>query len=52
LSCPQYLEYSTAPFTISDGPYGTTFFITTGFHGFHVLLGSLWLVAALGNYMR
>ena len=29
----QYLEYSNAPFTITDGPYGTTFFTTTGFHG-------------------
>lgn len=48
----QYLEYSTAPFTITDGPYGTTFFMTTGFHGFHVLVGSLWLLAALASYPR
>lgn len=48
----QYLEYSTAPFTITDGPYGTTFFITTGFHGFHVFIGSMWLLAALANYVR
>lgn len=48
----QYLEYSTAPFTITDGPYGTTFFMTTGFHGFHVLVGSLWLTAAMANYPR
>lgn len=48
----QYLEYSTAPFTITDSPYGTTFFVTTGFHGFHVLVGSVWLAAALASYMR
>ncbi len=48
----QYLEYSTAPFTITDSPYGTTFFMTTGFHGFHVLVGSIWLMAALANYPR
>ncbi|KAL6748047.1 cytochrome c oxidase subunit III domain-containing protein [Haematococcus lacustris] len=48
----QYLEYSTAPFTLTDGPYGTTFFVTTGFHGFHVLLGSLWLAASMANYAR
>eukprot|EP00199_Chlamydomonas_sp_CCMP681_P002186 CAMPEP_0119105412 /NCGR_PEP_ID=MMETSP1180-20130426/3374_1 /TAXON_ID=3052 ORGANISM="Chlamydomonas cf sp, Strain CCMP681" /NCGR_SAMPLE_ID=MMETSP1180 /ASSEMBLY_ACC=CAM_ASM_000741 /LENGTH=386 /DNA_ID=CAMNT_0007090451 /DNA_START=38 /DNA_END=1198 /DNA_ORIENTATION=- len=48
----QYLEYSTAPFNLTDGPYGTTFFMTTGFHGFHVLVGSLWLLAAMLNYPR
>lgn len=46
----QYLEYTTAPFTITDGPYGSTFFVTTGFHGFHVLLGSIWLATAMANY--
>lgn len=48
----QYLEYSTAPFTLTDGAYGTTFFMTTGFHGFHVLVGSCWLLAAMANYPR
>lgn len=48
----QYLEYSSAPFTITDGPYASTFFMTTGFHGFHVLLGTLWLIAAAGNYAK
>lgn len=48
----QYLEYSTAPFTITDSAYGTTFFMTTGFHGFHVLVGSLWLLAAMCSYPR
>jgi len=47
-----YLEYATAPFTITDSPYGTTFFVTTGFHGMHVALGSIWLTAALASYMR
>ncbi len=32
----QYLEYNETPFTITDSPYGTTFFVTTGFHGMHV----------------
>lgn len=48
----QYLEYSTTPFTITDGAYGTTFYITTGFHGFHVLVGSVWLASAMLNYAR
>jgi cytochrome c oxidase subunit 3 len=29
----QGLEYYEAPFTISDGAYGSTFFFATGFHG-------------------
>jgi cytochrome c oxidase subunit 3 len=48
----QYLEYTTAPFTISDGPYGTTFFMTTGTHGLHVLIGTFWLAFAAANYAR
>ena len=30
----QGYEYYNAPFTISDGVYGSTFFMGTGFHGF------------------
>ena len=36
-----------APFTISDSVYGRTFFITTGFHGFHVLVGTIFLIVSL-----
>nr|WEX31234.1 cytochrome c oxidase subunit III [Papio anubis] len=43
----QISEYFEAPFTISDGIYGSTFFIATGFHGLHVIIGSTFLLICL-----
>ena len=39
----QGLEYYEAPFCIADAVYGSTFFIATGFHGIHVIIGTLFL---------
>nr|FAA04207.1 TPA: cytochrome c oxidase subunit III [Holtodrilus truncatus] len=43
----QLNEYKSATFSISDSVYGTTFFVTTGFHGAHVLIGSSFLLICL-----
>jgi len=48
----QGLEYVESPVSISDGVYGSTFFVMTGFHGFHVLVGTLFLAVCLGRIMR
>jgi cytochrome c oxidase subunit 3 len=37
----QGFEYVNAPFCISDGVYGSCFFMATGFHGFHVFVGTI-----------
>nr|AXS65585.1 cytochrome c oxidase subunit 3 [Cleroidea sp. 5 KM-2017] len=43
----QGYEYLEAPFTISDAVYGSSFFMATGFHGLHVLIGTTFLLICL-----
>ena len=43
----QAYEYAHAPFAFKDSIYGATFFMATGFHGFHVLVGTIFLAVCL-----
>jgi cytochrome c oxidase subunit 3 len=47
----QVYEYYAVDFQISDGIFGSCFFLTTGFHGFHVIVGTVFLgVCAIRHY--
>jgi len=46
-TCVQVLEYSRAGFSYSGMLYGATFFMATGFHGFHVVIGTIFLLVCL-----
>jgi cytochrome c oxidase subunit 3 len=43
----QAWEYAHAPFGFKDGIYTSTFFMATGFHGFHVIVGTIFLLVCL-----
>lgn len=45
----QIVEYAEAAFTFTDGAYASTFYMATGFHGFHVLIGTIFLAV---NWFR
>nr|UGY85181.1 cytochrome c oxidase subunit 3 [Pseudoglomeris magnifica] len=47
----QAYEYMESPFTISDSIYGTIFFVATGFHGLHVLIGTTFLFMCLIRHL-
>jgi len=45
----QAYEYSHASFGFAGHIYGSSFFMATGFHGFHVLIGTIFLAVCLGR---
>jgi cytochrome c oxidase subunit III len=51
-SCVQAYEYMVAPFDFAGSIYGATFFMATGFHGFHVLIGTIFLLVCLIRAMN
>jgi len=48
----QILEYTEASFNISDSVYGSIFFMATGFHGFHVVIGTFFLFICLIRLLK
>tara|TARA_B100000886_G_scaffold268433_1_gene192509 strand:- start:666 stop:1334 length:669 start_codon:yes stop_codon:yes gene_type:complete len=48
LQAAEYYEaYAHLGLTLNSGVYGTTFFMLTGFHGMHVLIGGIFLLTQL-----
>ncbi|MCY4184940.1 MAG: cytochrome c oxidase subunit 3 [Rhodobacteraceae bacterium] len=48
----QIYEYSHAAFSFSGNIYGATFFMATGFHGAHVIIGTAFLLVCLFRAMK
>jgi len=48
----QAFEYSHAKFGIAGNIYGSAFYMATGFHGFHVIVGTIFLAVCLLRAMR
>ncbi|MFZ4540591.1 MAG: cytochrome c oxidase subunit 3 [Rickettsiales bacterium] len=48
----QAFEYSHAAFGLTDGKYAATFFLATGFHGLHVMIGTAFLAVMLVRAKR
>ncbi len=43
----QAVEYAHTNFSLKSGMFGSTFFMATGFHGFHVIIGTIFLAVCL-----
>ncbi|MHA6334208.1 cytochrome c oxidase subunit 3 [Qipengyuania sp. CAU 1752] len=46
-TCIQAYEYAVAPFAFGGNNYSSAFYMATGFHGFHVLVGTIFLIVCL-----
>ena len=50
--CCQAVEYYLSPFTFQDTVFGGTFYILTGLHGMHVIVGTIFLIICLWRASR
>jgi len=48
----QVYEYREATFTISDSIYGASFYMATGFHGFHVFIGTCFIIVCFLRHLN
>jgi len=48
----QFDEYIYAPYAISDAVYGSVFYMTTGLHGFHVIVGTIFIAVCFLRLSR
>jgi cytochrome c oxidase subunit 3 len=48
----QGIEYFISRFSIRDRAYGSVFFIATGFHGLHVLIGTTFLTFCFFRFLK
>jgi cytochrome c oxidase subunit 3 len=51
-TCVQAYEYFHASFGFTEGIYPSVFFMATGFHGFHVIVGTIFLTVCLFRAMK
>jgi cytochrome c oxidase subunit 3 len=48
----QAFEYHHATFAFGENIYSSTFFMATGFHGFHVIVGTTFLIVCLARMSK
>nr|QZZ18364.1 cytochrome c oxidase subunit III [Yangisunda tiani] len=48
----QLYEYIESTFCIADSVYGSTFFMATGFHGLHVIIGTIFIAVSMKRMMN
>lgn len=51
-TCFQMYEYSHATFGFGENIYGATFYMATGFHGFHVFVGTIFLAVCWARTVK
>ena len=48
----EYNHFINAGLTLSVNLFGSSFYVMTGFHGVHVLIGVVWLISLLAHTLR